>query len=48
MAGAIAGVMAYLSTWFLMRYYKQQEVNALIPFAVYCVLLGAATLIFGT
>jgi undecaprenyl-diphosphatase len=48
LAGAIAGVMAYLSTWFLMRYYKQQEVNALIPFAVYCVLLGAATLIFGT
>jgi undecaprenyl-diphosphatase len=47
-AGAIAGVMAYLSTWFLMRYYKRQEVNALIPFAVYCVLLGAATLIFGT
>jgi len=48
LAGAIAGVMAYVSTWFLMRYYKQQEVNALIPFAVYCVLLGAATLIFGT
>ena len=31
LAGAIAGVMAYLSTWFLMRYYKQQEVNALHP-----------------
>jgi undecaprenyl-diphosphatase len=48
LAGAIAGVMAYLSTWFLMRYYKQQEFNALIPFAAYCVLLGGATLIFGS
>jgi undecaprenyl-diphosphatase len=46
-AGVIAGVMAYVSTWVLMRYYKQQEVNALLPFAAYCVLLGAATLIFG-
>jgi len=48
LAGVIAGVMAYLSTWFLMRYYKQQEVNALLPFAAYCVILGALTLIFGT
>jgi undecaprenyl-diphosphatase len=47
-AGVIAGVMAYASTWALMRYYKQQEVNALLPFAAYCILLGAATLIFGT
>ena len=28
--------------------HKQQEVNALIPFSAYCVLLGAATLIFGS
>ncbi|MBV9327566.1 MAG: undecaprenyl-diphosphate phosphatase [Chloroflexi bacterium] len=48
LAGAISGVMAYLSTWFLMRYYKRQEVNALLPFAAYCILLGAATLIFGS
>jgi undecaprenyl-diphosphatase len=47
-AGVIAGVMAYLSTWVLMRYYKQQEVNALLPFAAYCVILGAVTLIFGS
>ena len=31
-----------------MRYYKQQEVNALLPFAVYCIILGAVTLIFGS
>jgi undecaprenyl-diphosphatase len=43
----VAGVLAYLSTAFLMRYFKQQEVNALLPFAVYCVLVGAAALIFG-
>jgi len=45
--GIVAGVLAYLSTAFLMRYFKQQEVNALLPFAVYCVLLGAVALIFG-
>src|ERR1700737_498062 len=47
LGGVVAGVLAYLSTAFLMRYFKQQEVNALLPFAVYCVLLGAAALIFG-
>jgi hypothetical protein len=31
----------------LMRYFKQQEVNALLPFSAYCALLGAATLLFG-
>jgi len=47
LGGVVAGVLAYLSTVFLMRYFKQQEVNALLPFAAYCVLLGAAALIFG-
>jgi undecaprenyl-diphosphatase len=47
LSGLISGLLAYLSTVVLMRYYKQQEVNALIPFAIYCVLLGAATLVFG-
>jgi undecaprenyl-diphosphatase len=47
LGGLVAGVLAYLSTWLLMRYFKQQEVNALLPFAVYCALLGAATLLFG-
>ncbi len=45
--GLIAGVLAYLSTAVLMRYFKQQEANALLPFAAYCVLLGAVALIFG-
>jgi undecaprenyl-diphosphatase len=47
LGGVISGVLAYLSTVFLMRYFKQQEVNALMPFAVYCALLGLATLLFG-
>lgn len=45
--GLVAGILAYLSTAVLMRYFKQQEVNALLPFSAYCVLLGAAALIFG-
>jgi hypothetical protein len=31
-----------------MRYFKQQEINALVPFGIYCIVLGGATLIFGT
>jgi undecaprenyl-diphosphatase len=45
--GVVAGVLAYLSVVLLMRYFKQQEVNALLPFAVYCVLIGALTLLIG-
>jgi undecaprenyl-diphosphatase len=45
--GVVAGVLAYLSTMVLMRYFKQQEVNALLPFSAYCVILGALALIFG-
>ena len=45
--GVVAGVLAYASTALLMRYFKQQEVNALLPFSAYCVLLGLAALVFG-
>jgi undecaprenyl-diphosphatase len=45
--GLVAGVLAYLSTVVLMRYFKRQEVNALLPFAGYCVVLGAIALLFG-
>ncbi len=43
--GLAAGLVAYLSTALLMRYFKQQEVNALIPFGVYCILLGIVSLV---
>ena len=42
----ISGVLAYLSTVFLMRYFKRQEVNALMPFAVYCVVAGVAASLY--
>jgi undecaprenyl-diphosphatase len=47
LGGVIAGVLAYLSTMVPMRYFKQQEVNALLPFAGYCAVLGLVTLVFG-
>jgi undecaprenyl-diphosphatase len=47
LGGLIAGILAYLSTMILMRYFKQQEVNALVPFGVYCLLVGALTLLVG-
>ncbi len=43
--GAVAGVAAYLSVWFLMRYFRQNEVSALFPFAVYCACFGSAALV---
>ncbi len=45
LAGLVAGVVAYGSTALLMRYFKTHEVNALAPFAVYCLALGALTLV---
>jgi undecaprenyl-diphosphatase len=45
--GVVAGIVAYLSTAVLMRYFKQNEVNALIPFGVYCILLGIVTIVVG-
>lgn len=44
-AGVIAGVTAFASTWFLMRYFKQHEVQALNPFAYYCWAFGTLSLL---
>jgi undecaprenyl-diphosphatase len=35
-AGLVAGVTAYLSTAFLMRYFRRHDFEALDPFAYYC------------
>ncbi len=43
-AGAVAGVTAYLSTAFLMRYFGSHEAQALDPFAYYCVAFGLSSL----
>jgi undecaprenyl-diphosphatase len=43
-AGAVAGVAAFVSVWVLMRWFKQHEVKGFTPFAVYCVIAGAGAL----
>ena len=43
--GLLAGVFAWLSTWFLMRYFKRHEMAALRPFGIYCLLAGAIALL---
>jgi undecaprenyl-diphosphatase len=39
-AAVIAGLTAWASTWFLMRYFRAHEDWALGPFAIYCVVAG--------
>ncbi|HEV2300344.1 MAG TPA: undecaprenyl-diphosphate phosphatase [Stellaceae bacterium] len=42
-AGVVAGITAYLSTAFLMRYFRRYDFeDALVPFAIYCFVAGAA------
>lgn len=43
-AGIVAGIVAYLSTWFLMRYFGRHDFQALDPFAYYCVAFGLSSL----
>jgi undecaprenyl-diphosphatase len=44
-AAVAAGVTAWLSTWFLMRYFRQHDSWALNPFAYYCFVIGAGSLL---
>ena len=44
-SGFVAGICAWLSTWFLMRYFRLREVTALRPFGVYCLLAAGAALL---
>jgi undecaprenyl-diphosphatase len=45
LGGLLACIFAWLSTWFLMRYFKRHELAALRPFGVYCLLAGALCLL---
>lgn len=45
-AGVLSGIFAWLSTWILMRWFSSHEVQALRPFAVYCVLAGLGALTY--
>lgn len=38
--GILAGIVAYLSTAFLMKYFQTHEVRAFRPFAYYCIAVG--------
>ena len=43
-SGVVAGIVAYLSIVFLMRYFGRHEFEALNPFAYYCWVAGAASI----
>jgi undecaprenyl-diphosphatase len=43
LSGIVAGIVAYLSIVFLMRYFRRHEFEALNPFAYYCVAAGVAS-----
>ena len=45
-AAIAAGVTAWLATAFLMRYFRDHDNWALSPFAVYCLVVGAASAAF--
>ncbi len=44
LAAVVAGVVAWLSTAFLMRWFRQHEQTGLNPFGIYCIVFGAAAL----
>jgi len=43
-AGIVAGITAFLSVAFLMRYFRRHDLEALDPFAYYCWAFGAIAL----
>jgi undecaprenyl-diphosphatase len=45
-AAVVAGVTAFLSTSFLMRYFRQNDSLALNPFAYYCIAVGLAAAVY--
>ncbi len=45
-SGLVAGVAAYLSVYALMKYFNKYEINALYPFAFYCIIFGAFVLTY--
>lgn len=46
--GVVAGVAAYASIAFLMRYFRKHEVDAVTPFGYYCLVAGLAALTYLT
>jgi undecaprenyl-diphosphatase len=44
LAAVVAGITAWLSTLFLMRYFRNHDDWALSPFAAYCIIVGLGSL----
>ena len=44
LSGVVAGVVAYLSLVFLMRYFHKNEIEAMRPFSYYCAAAGLLSL----
>ena len=44
MAAVVAGIVAWISTWFLMRYFRDHDDWALNPFGYYCIVAGLGAL----
>ena len=44
LAAVVAGITAWFSTWFLMRYFRSHDDWALSPFAAYCIVAGLGSL----
>lgn len=47
-AGVVAGIAAYLSVAFLTRYFRATEIKMMRPFAIYCAVVGIASLAWFT
>jgi undecaprenyl-diphosphatase len=45
-AAVVAGIVAYISTAFLMRYFRHTDKWSLVPFGIYCLVFGAGALIW--
>ena len=45
LAALVSGVVAYASTAFLMRYFRNNDSWALLPFAWYCAIFGAGSFV---
>ncbi|MBX6394475.1 MAG: undecaprenyl-diphosphate phosphatase [Alicyclobacillaceae bacterium] len=44
--GVAAGIAAFLSVWILTRYFQHREIRAFRPFAIYCLAMGLAALLY--
>ena len=45
-AAVVSGIVAWLSTWFLMRYFRRNEDWALNPFGFYCIVAGLGSVAY--